>query len=330
MALAPRNTDDGIGALRLMALLALAGLLMALDHRGGWLSDVRVQAQRVVEPLWWLASLPGRAVGAMGEGAQTNAALREDNQRLRQALLVADARLARSAAIAQENARLRELLDGTRGYQLSVQLAAVLDIDLDPFRQRVVLDLGADDGVAVGRALIDAGGVVGQVIEVMPRRSVALLVTDPDHAVPVQVVRSGLRLVAFGTGSGLRLPNIPQSGDLQVGDVLVTSGLGGRFPAGFPVGTVTAFGPDESNTFGLAMAAPAARLDRSGEMLLVTATPLAESLDDGPLPPSPPAPVEAAEDAADAAPGAAGAPDADADADAAPDADADPAPGARP
>jgi rod shape-determining protein MreC len=312
VALAPRNTDDGIGALRLMALLALAGLLMALDHRGGWLADVRVQAQRVVEPLWWLASLPGRAIGAMGEGAQTNAALREDNQRLRQALLVADARLARSAAIAQENARLRELLDGTRGYQLSVQLAAVLDIDLDPFRQRVVLDLGADDGVAVGRALIDAGGVVGQVIEVMPRRSVALLVTDPDHAVPVQVVRSGLRLVAFGTGSGLRLPNIPQSGDIQVGDVLVTSGLGGRFPAGFPVGTVTAFGPDESNTFGLAMAAPAARLDRSGEMLLVTATPLAEALDDGPLPPLPPLPpAPAPDEAPDEAPAA---PPADAEA----------------
>jgi len=154
-----------------------------------------------------------------------------------------------------------------------------------------VLNAGRDEGVLPGQVLIDAGGVLGQVIEVGAHRSTALLVTDPDHAVPVQVARSGLRAVAFGTGDGnrLSLPNIPQSADLRVGDVLLTSGIGGRFPAGFPVGVISRLKPDNMRLFVVADATPAGHLDRGSEALLVSNLPA--TTDVGPPPPkSRPAP----------------------------------------
>jgi rod shape-determining protein MreC len=205
------------------------------------------------------------------------------------------------AAVAEENQRLRELLGGTRGYRLTAHLVGIIDIDLDPTRQRIVLDAGANDGVRVGQAMIDAGGVLGQVVEVTPRRATALLVTDPEHAVPVQVARSGLRTIAFGTGRSdqLRLPNIPQSADIRVGDELVTSGIGGRFPAGFPVGVVQALEPDDTRLFVVAQARPAAFIDRSLEVLLVSNA--VDEADVGPPAPPPPAAPDAEDTEAPAA-----------------------------
>ena len=153
----------------------------------------------------------------------------------------------------------------------------------------------------VGQALIDSGGVMGQVVEVQPNRSIALLVTDPDHAVPVQVARSGLRTIAYGTGRTdvLMLPNIPQSADVKVGDVLITSGIGGRFPAGFPVATITKLNPDQLRLFVVGEAIPAAHIDRGNEVLLIGNLPPATDVG----PPSPanmhnPTPEEAAAKAA--------------------------------
>jgi rod shape-determining protein MreC len=282
----PRHGDGG--PLRLLIYVALGIALMVSDHRGGVLAGFRQSIVRAVEPAWWLASMPGR-LASSGRTAFTNQAqLQHDNIALRQQLLVAQARIQRLQALADENDRLRGLLGGTRGYRLAVQLADVLDIDLDPERQRVVLDIGASQGVHVGQVVIDAGGVLGQVVEVTPAHAIALLVTDPDHALPVQAVRSGLRLIAYGTGRSDRLtvPNIPQSGDLKVGDELVTSGIGGRFPAGFPVGRVAALQPDPNHAFVAATVTPAARLDRSGSVLLVWNLP-----DDG-VPVGPPAPTD--------------------------------------
>lgn len=262
---------DGGGWLRLAGYVALGVALMVSDHRGGAIARLRPSGTGAASPVWWLSSLPGRLIGSGREAFSDRAQLRHDNAALRQQLLVAQARIQRLQALADENDRLRGLLVGTRGYRLAVQLADVLDIDLDPERQRIVLDVGTSQGVHVGQAVIDDGGVVGQVIEVTGDRAVALLVTDPDHAIPVQAVRSGLRLIAYGTGRSDRLtvPNIPQSGDLKVGDELVTSGIGGRFPAGFPVGRVTALQPDANHAFVAATVAPAARLDRNGSLLLV-------------------------------------------------------------
>lgn len=284
---ATRLSESALGTLPLLGYLALAAILMVSDHRGGIGSTLRQRASVLAEPVWWLASAPQRWGSQFGEYWRGHADLRDDNLRLRRELEVSTARLQRLAAVSEENQRLRALLGGTRGYRLSAQLAGIVGVDLDPWRQRLLLDVGSDDGAVVGQALLDSGGVLGQVVEVTSRRSTALLVTDPEHAVPVQVVRSGLRAIAYGSGQRDRLvlSNIPQSADIRAGDRLVTSGIGGRFPAGFPVGTVQALRPDDTRLFLIAEATPAAQLDRGSEVLLVKNTP--DETDYGPPLPAP-------------------------------------------
>lgn len=266
---------DLVGTLRLLAYLAVSIALVILDHRGGWLSRARAQADVVVQPLWTVAGLPGRAVRSLQDSAGTHSQLVAENERLRNELLVAQARMTRLQAAAVENARLRGLLGAVQRGGLDVQLAPILSIDLDPTRQRLVLDAGSNDGVRLGQVVLDAGGLVGQVVDVKPNHSIALLLTDPDHAVPVATTRSGVRLVAYGTGDSnlLSATNIPLSSDIKVGDVLVTSGLGQRFPAGFPVGQVVALRPDDSRAFLVGDVRPAAQLDRGRDVLLLRAAP---------------------------------------------------------
>ena len=231
---------------------------MVADQRGGFASQARQKLSVLAEPVWWLAASPGRMADGAGDLFRSRTELQSENSRLTRELQVSASRLHRRVAVAEENQRLRELLGYTCGYRLSAQLVGIIDIDLDPSRQRIMLDAGSNEGVVVGQAMIDAGGVLGQVVEVTPRRATASSATDPDHAIPVQVTRSGLRTIAFGTGrtDRLRLPNIPQSGDIRVGDRLVTSGIGGRFPAGFPVGVVEALHPDDTRLFVVAEARP--------------------------------------------------------------------------
>lgn len=291
---APRPGDVA-GTLRLLAYLALAVALIVLDHRGGWLHRVRTGVQVAVQPLWQLAGLPARIGRKMRDDAATRAMLAEDNRRLRNELLVLGARQARLQVEADENARLRALLGAARRHSLDVQLAPILDIDLDPTRQRLVLDAGSRDGVQVGQSVIDAGGLLGQIIQVTPDTATVLLLTDLEHAVPVTVSRTGVRLVAYGIGRSdrLELRNIPVSADVKEGDVVVTSGLGGRFPPGFPVGTVVALRPDVSRAFLVGELVPAAQLDRGRDVLLlreVREPAVRAGTDDSgePAPPGPP------------------------------------------
>ena len=291
------RSDEIAGTLRLLVALALAIALMVLDHRGGWLTAIRSQIEVVVQPLWRLAGLPAKLGDTVRDDASTRARLAKDNATLRNALLISGARIARLQTAAAENARLRGLLGAAEQGGLDVQLAPILNIALDPTRQRVILDIGADQGVTLGQAAIDAGGLIGQVIEVRPSTATVLLLTDPDHAVPVAVSRNGIRLVAYGRGDRLELANVPTSSDVKVGDRIVTSGLGGRFPPGFPVGTITALRRDESRAFLVGDLKPAARLDRGRDVLLLRPT----------RAPAAPAPVNAvsAPSAAAAAPASA-------------------------
>ena len=249
----------------------MATALMVLDYRGGWLRTARTQAEVAVQPLWWLASLPSRVGTGLREEAVTRSQLARDNERLRNALLVIAARNARMRTAAAENERLRGLLGSAERGRLDVQLASILDIDLDPTRQRLLLDAGSNGGVQVGQAVIDAGGLMGQVIATTPATASVLLLTDPDHAVPVAVARSGIRLVVYGSGrsDALHLADVPLSVDVRPGDQLLTSGLGGRFPPGFAVGTVGTLRPDDSRAFLEADVVPAAQLDRGRDVLLL-------------------------------------------------------------
>ena len=266
---AAARPGDTAGTLRLLAYLALAITLLVLDHRGGWLRQVRGQAELAVQPVRALAGLPGRLGAGLRDGLASREALLEENRQLRNDLLLANARLTRLRNAAIDNAQLRDLLGVVERGGLDVQLAPILDIDLAPSRQRLVLAAGSGDGVVRGQAVIDAGGLLGQVIEVTPMHSTVLLLTDPDHAVPVMIARNGVRLIAYGRGDRLELRDEPLNRDVQVGDALVTSGLGGRFPAGFPVATITALKPDESQAFLVGELAPAAQLDRGRDVLLL-------------------------------------------------------------
>ncbi|CAD0307626.1 rod shape-determining protein MreC [Xanthomonas hortorum] len=257
--------------LRLLVYLVLAIVLIALDSRGSWLSQLRMQANLLIQPIWAVAGLPGRIGSQVRDNAATHAQLVEETRTLRNQLLVANARLTRLQTAALDNAQLRELLNVAERRGLDVQLAPILDIDLDPTRQRLLLDAGSRDGVLMGQAVIDAGGLMGQVIEVTPLHSTVLLLTDPDHAVPVSVARNGVRLIVYGRGDRLELRDIPLSAGVQVGDEIVTSGLGGRFPAGFPVGKVSELHPDDTHAFLVGELTPAAKLDRGRDVLLLRA-----------------------------------------------------------
>ena len=290
MAIARNDTatlfaEGTASTLRLIVYLAAAALLMVLDHRSGYLQDLRRFAGAVVEPAYRVAAFPADVARATRTAVVSQDRLAKENRELRDALLLAQAKLNRLDALVAQNARLKDLLDAQNNLGLSVQLARLVDVDLDPFRPRVVLNAGANQGVTVGQPVIDAHGVMGQIVEVLANTSVAMLITDPTHAIPVTVERSGLRTIAYGTGAidQIKLPNIPISADVQVGDRLVTSGLGGRFPAGFPVGEILSISNDSSGMFAAATARPTAALDRSGEVLL---------LRDQPQPYGAPAPVE--------------------------------------
>ena len=290
MALARNDTatlfaEGTASTLRLIVYLGLAGTLMVVDHRAGYLEDLRRVTGVLVEPVYRIAALPADVARATRTAVVSQDTLAKENRELRDALLLAQARLNRLDALVAQNARLKDLLDAQTSLGLSVQLARLIDVDLDPFRPRVVLNVGANQGVTVGQPVIDAHGIMGQVIEVLGNTSVVMLITDPTHAIPVMVERSGLRTIAYGTGAidRLELPNIPISADVQAGDRLVTSGLGGRFPAGFPVGEILSISTDSSSLFAAAQARPAAALDRSGDVLL---------LRDQPQPYGAPAPIE--------------------------------------
>lgn len=261
--------EDIAGTLRLLFFLGMAIALMIADSRMGWLRTVRAYGEAAAQPLWRLAGLPAKVGQSVRDEAVTRTQLSEENRKLRNALLINRARMTRLQTAAIENARLRGLLGAAEQGGLDVQLAPILDISLDPTRQRLVLDAGADQGVAMGQTVIDAGGLLGQVIDVHRDTSVVLLLTDPDHAVPVAVARNGIRLVAYGRGDRLELANVPMSSDVKLGDVVVTSGMGGRFPPGFPVGKVAKLHPNESRAFLVGELTPAAQLDRGRDVLLL-------------------------------------------------------------
>ena len=226
--------EGAVSTARLIAYLTLAMIVMVIDHRGSYLERLRLFASTIVEPIYRVAALPSDVARAGSLAIATQSHLVDENRNLREALLLAQVRLNRMSALSDQNDRLKKLLDVQKDLGLGVQLARLIDIDLDPFRHRIVLAAGSAQSISVGQPVLDAYGVMGQIVEVLPNTSVAMLITDPTHAIPVMIKRTGLRTIAYGTGSidRLQLPNIPISADIKVGDALVTSGLGGRFPAG--------------------------------------------------------------------------------------------------
>jgi len=249
----------------------LAVVLMAMDQRGHYVPRIRSMAQYLVEPVYHVVEWPVRAARNLFGQFQSRRSLRNDNEALKQQLLSQQGALQRFAALVEENRRLRSLIEGAEGQTFEFQFAELVGVDLDPFSHKVVVNRGILDGVQPGQAVIDGAGVMGQVEDIRPHFSTIRLISDPNHALPVQINRTGLRTVAFGSGETgvLRMPGIPRQADVREGDLVVTSGLGNRFPGGYPVAVISHINRQEGQTFVLVEAMPLAALDRGREVLLI-------------------------------------------------------------
>lgn len=232
------------------------------------LNPVRVALTSAVYPLQQLVSSPTQFAGKVREVFSSRVLLLEENRRLREEALLLQARLLKFASLEQENLRLRGLLDTSFKLGEQVMIAELLSVNVVPYEHVVVVNKGSRFGVYPGQPVMDAGGVVGQVLRVTPYSAEVILITDPNHAIPVQVNRNGLRTIAQGTGQTdrLALPYLSGNADIQPGDLLVTSGMGGIFPQGYPVATVTASSGGPAGKMG---ATPVAKLDRNRELLMV-------------------------------------------------------------
>ena len=263
-----RNVSPG---LRFFLTSALSLALMFVDHRGTYLEEIRAYLGEAFYPLQIAINSPAAGMRWMRENLALRRQLIAENALLRRESLTSGVELQRLAALRAENARFRALLDSKARVPDRVVVGEILSVDMDPLRHRVILNKGSRDGAYEGQALIDARGVVGQITRDQQDSSVALLITDPDHALPVEIVRNGLRSIAVGTGDlkRLSLPFLTRNADIKVGDLLITSGLGGAFPAGYPVGNVTLVDGSSGDAFLEVSAVPTADLDRLHEVLLV-------------------------------------------------------------
>jgi rod shape-determining protein MreC len=258
-----------------MLFVGLSLVFMTLDHRFHQLETLRTGLNLVITPLQYIVDLPLRLAADSSEALSSRSYLIEENQQLHDENLMLQARLQKFEALVNENQRLRALMQASKRVADDVQIAEIMSVDLDPYKQLVILNKGSYEGVFVGQPLLDANGVMGQIIEASPLRSTAMLISDPSHALPVQVNRNGLRTLAVGTGNPqvLELRFIPTSADIEEGDIVSTSGLGGRFPADYPVARVSKVQRIPGEPFAKIEAEPLAYLDRSREVLLVLSKP---------------------------------------------------------
>jgi rod shape-determining protein MreC len=295
-----RNTDTSqrtTGLLLRCVLYSLLALgLIIVDKRYDHLGRIRRVLSVVAYPVQVAVASPFDGWNWFKDSVTTRDALRADKAKLEAELRIAQFRLQRYEALEAETQRLRALRESTVGITDRFVIGDVMDVDLDAFRERVLVDKGAGDGVYVGQAVLDSGGVFGQVARVGQLTSEVILVSDPAHAIPVQINRTGLRTIAVGTGdmSRLKLPYLPTSADVIAGDLLTTSGLGGGFPAGYPVGTVAEVKRDPAQSLADVDVKPAAALDRSRELMFVWLKPQTAEVLPPPAVPKPAAPKPAA------------------------------------
>jgi len=253
----------------LFSLAAVALILINLYT--DWLAPVRAQLGSVATPFYWITDLPERLSDWTEETFTEPGQLREENQALKSELLILQRKLQQMAALAAENVRLRRLLGSSDMLQDKVLVAELMGVSPNPLRHAMVINKGERDGVYLGQPVLDAFGLMGQVVEVNATSSRVLLITDSNHALPVQVNRNGVRAVAEGTGQvdRLRLRHVSNTTDIREGDLLVSSGLGDRFPVGYPVAEVKQVVRDPGQAFSRVIAEPMARLNRSRHLLLV-------------------------------------------------------------
>ena len=242
-----------------------------MDHRTDYLTEVRSALAVVVTPVQWLADTPARLTGNVRMMVSSRSELAEESARLKVRNLILEQKLQKMASLNAQNVRLRELLNSSRLVDEKVVVAELIGIDPDPRIKQVLINKGDMDSVYVGQPLLDASGVMGQILQTSPLNSRVILITDPNSRIPVQVNRNGFRAIAAGTeiGNELELQHVPGTADIKKGDLLVTSGMGQRFPVGYPVAEVIGVTQHPGQPFLSIRAQPLARLNRSRLVMLV-------------------------------------------------------------
>lgn len=256
--------------------MVLSFLLISVDHRQNHLASVRTALGVVIYPLQLAVSLPVRLVDSLAETFSTRGQLMVDNERLHDENLLLRSKVQRFDALEKENARLRLLLDSSSDLGEDVVVAEVIAIETNARRRQIIINKGVRHHVYVGQPIADADGILGQIAEVGRFVSTAILLTDARHAIPVQINRNGLRALATGDQEGevLSLSFVPNNADVVVGDLVVSSGLDHRFPAGYPVGEVVDVNLETSEPFAAIRVKPAAHIGRVREVLLVWPKPV--------------------------------------------------------
>lgn len=256
---------------RLILLLFASMALMVIDHRQNHLGAVRQAIGAAVYPLQVIVDAPFRLWEWVRDGTADRNQLQLELSRLQAERLLTNARLQRMTALEAENARLRDLLEARAQVRDEVRVAEIMAVDANPYRHNIVIDIGEREGAYDGQAIVDVAGVIGQIIETGLTTSQAMLISDPSHSLPVEVNRNGFRTIANGTGEfgRLVLPFVTNNADIRAGDLLVTSGLGGAFPAGYPVAIVDTVNRIPQEPFADVTATPAAALDQVREVMLI-------------------------------------------------------------
>lgn len=259
---------------RVLLLMAASILLMVLDHRQNHLDTVRKTIGAAVYPIQIVVDAPFRLWEWIRDNTSGRNNLQLQLSRLQAERLLTNARLQRLTALEAENARLRDLLEARAQVRDEIRVAQIMAVDANPYRHNIVIDVGERDGAFDGQAIVDAAGVIGQIIETGLATSQAMLISDPSHSLPVEVNRNGLRTIANGTGEfgRLDLPFITNNADIRPGDLLVTSGLGGAFPAGYPVAVIATVNRIPQEPFADVTATPSAALDQAREVMLIWST----------------------------------------------------------
>jgi rod shape-determining protein MreC len=256
---------------RLVLVLLCSTILIFFDHKMNSFEPARGFLQSLVSPLQYLATAPKQMMNWAADNIITRRKLLADNQQYKINELVFHEQALKLDIVERENNRLRALLASPLRGDAKKMVAEILSVDSDPYTQQVVINRGANDSVYEGQAVIDDEGIVGQILHVGTTSSRVLLITDITHAVPVRISRNGLRLIATGSGVIDRLSHnyVPHSSDIRTGDLLVTSGLGSKFPEGYPVAKVTGVIQDESRAFSQIQSQPLAKIDRLRYVLLL-------------------------------------------------------------
>ncbi|MFD2229657.1 rod shape-determining protein MreC [Alkalimarinus sediminis] len=256
---------------RLLLVAVISCLLIFVDSRFDYLHSVRHAMSSALTPMQWLSNLPRGVVDWVDATTTSRQQLQEDVDAMKARTLVLERKAQKFAFIMAENGRLRELLNASGVVDETVKVAELIGVSPDPFKHTVMVNKGRSDQVMVGQAVLDSSGLIGQVIEVSEFASRVLLISDNSHAVPVQVNRNGVRAIALGNGSFdyLELANVPDTADIKEGDLLVSSGLGGLFPPGYPVAEVASVQHDPGQPFAKVTAQPKAQLNRSRLVLIV-------------------------------------------------------------